>query len=318
LAATNRGTKISDVYREKFKTHDILDKKFMIRIACCQYAVEVLPHWKAYTQKMQRWVEDAKNHGANILLLPEYAGLEVATASYPSARELFAAIQDLLPQYLDFHQALAQEYQIYVQPGTIPVAVEEHQYVNRAYFFGPHGTFDYQDKLHLVEFEKASNLMQPGKGQKVFDTTLGKIGIAICYDTEFPEVIRKLTAAGAILILVPSYTITLAGYHRVVFSGYARAIENQIYVAISSMVGEMALSHPVEHSTGQAFIVGPADRGFSDNGIIAVGRFNQTDLIKAELSPGKIMEVRTKGEVRNFEDSKKYMDQQEALPLVTI
>lgn len=277
----------------------------MIKIASCQYQLELLADWKAYVNKITTLVSAAKQQGAQILLLPEYAGVEIACKYYASEQELFAGVQPLIPRYLELFQNLAQQYQLYIQAGTIVEQSTSNQFVNRAYFFGPDRSLGFQDKLQLIEFEKDTRVIQAGNEQTIFDTPFGKIGIAICYDSEFPAIVSRLTNAGAWLILVPSYTNSMAGYHRVLLSCRARAIENQCYVAISCVVGASGLSDATEQTMGQASILSPADITFPDNGIIAQGEMNKIETIAAELDAEKLFTVRKQGKTHNFEDAKK-------------
>lgn len=273
----------------------------MIKISVCQYKIERLSCWNSYEEKIKQLVIRAKESGADLLLLPEYAGIEIA-GYHRSDKELYAALQPLMIGYCEFFKNLAIQYQIYIQPGTILFENLPDQYVNRAYFFGPDGKIGYQDKLQLTEYEKESKLIIRGNYQTLFETRFGKIGIAVCYDSEFPEIVRRLIASGAWLILVPSYTTTLAGYNRVFLSCRARALENQCYVAASFVVRSVRLSEPEETTFGQAAILGPVDKGFPDDGLIAQGKMNQISVISGDLSIEKLCQVRKTGHVHNFED----------------
>lgn len=275
----------------------------MIKIATCQYQLEPFANWQDYTHKIENLVIEAKNQGAQLLLFPEYAGTEIA-GWHRTDKALYAALNSLLPRYINFYQELAHRYQVYIQPGSTLVATNHSQYINRAYFFGPSGhLFGYQDKLHLTEFEKHSSLLIPGVGQTLFETSLGKIGIAICYDSEFPQLVSRLVHAGAWLILVPSYTVTYAGFHRVFLCNRARAIENQCYVVTSHVVGSVELSEEIEQTVGKSAILSPADKRFPDNGIIAEGNMNEVSMVTATLEPEKISFVRKHGHTHNFADT---------------
>lgn len=277
----------------------------MIKIASCQYQIEKLADWKSYTIKIESIVTQAKQAGAQLLLLPEYAGVEIVCARFDTEHGLFEAIQPNIKKYIEFYQDLARRHQLYIQSGTIIENTSQGKYVNRAYLFAPNGTIGYQDKLQLTEYEKSIKILQNGEQQNLFETTLGKIGIAICYDSEFPEIVQRLVHAGASLILVPSYTSTLAGYNRVFLSSRARAIENQCYVAVSFVVNTVDLSETAENTFGRAAILGPADTGFPDDGIIAQGVMNNVMLVTAAISFEKMTEIRKQGQVHNFEDSKR-------------
>jgi predicted amidohydrolase len=275
----------------------------MINIACCQYKIELLKNWDSYALKIENLVIEAKDKNADILLMPEYAGVEAVCKKFPTDQELYVELQSVIPKYLNLYQYLSKKYQIYIQAGTIIEEIAENKYANRAYFFSPNGEYQYQDKLQLTQYEKNLQVLRSGNEQKIFDTKLGKIGIAICYDSEFPEIVRNLTYAGAEIILVPSYTTTLAGFHRVFLSCRVRAIENQCYVATSFVVNQVNLSGEIDETFGQAVIVGPADMGFPDDGIIAQGVMSKPIIIVAELSLAALSRVRQEGQVHNFEDS---------------
>ncbi len=283
----------------------------MIRIACCQYPIEILTDWHHYTDKITQLVIQAKKQKADLLLLPEYAGIEIACKQFPTDHALFDALQPHIGNYLAFYSQLAQTQQLYLQAGTILEKTEPNLFANRAYLFSPNGTYGYQDKLQLTAYEKNTRLIAPGNRQILFHTALGTIGIAVCYDSEFPEIVRQLTSRGATLILVPCYTTSHAGLNRVLLSCRARALENQCYVALSSVVHPVALTVDIDRTYGQAAIVGPCDRGFPDDGIIAQGQRDEATLIIGDIALDDLERARTHGAVHNFMDFKRLFQKQE-------
>jgi predicted amidohydrolase len=277
-----------------------------VKIATAQYDISFLEHWQAYQQKIERWVAEATAQDAKILLFPEYASMELASLFgqeiYSSLSKQLAAMQSLHDDYIALFQTLAQTYQCIIQSGTFPVRIDSGIYRNRAYLFMPDGRFDYQDKLMMTRFENEQWLIKGGNGLKCFDTEYGSIAINICYDSEFPLLARKQAEAGCVLILVPSCTDTLAGYHRVKIGCQARALENQCYVVQASLVGDAAWSEAVDVNVGAAAIYTPVDRGFPDNGILAAGTINAVQWVIAEISPGNCATVREQGQVFNYRD----------------
>lgn len=273
----------------------------MIRVITSQYAIEQLPNWQAFVEKMSEWVSQAKAKGADLFVLPEYAGVEI----YPQAEEkdevFFDKMQQLLPQYMDFFQALAKKHQLYIQSGSILVKNAENKFANRAYLFGPQGDIGFQDKIQIVADEKEGDLLARGTTQTLFETSFGLIGIAVCYDSEFPELVRNFTNQGAKIILVPSFTPSKESFLRVFYSCQARAIENQCYVITSSAVGQTRLGDTSFTLEGQANIFTPIDVGFSE-GTLAKGQINQPALVAATLDFDKLDEVRKYGQVHNFND----------------
>jgi predicted amidohydrolase len=277
-----------------------------VKIAAAQYDIGFLENWESYRQKIERWVDEAAAEGAKILLFPEYGSMELASLFgqevYSSLSKQLAEMQSLLNGYIDLYRGLAQQHQCYIQSGTFPVRIEGETYRNRAYLFMPNGEFDYQDKVMMTRFENEQWLINRGLELKCFDTDYGRIAINICYDSEFPVLARKQVEAGANLILVPSCTDTLAGYHRVRIGCQARALENQCYVVQSPTVGQAPWSEAVDVNIGAAAIYTPVDRGFPDNGILAIGELNATQWVFAEIDLDEIARVRENGQVFNYRD----------------
>ncbi len=277
-----------------------------VKIATAQYDISFLENWSSYQSKVERWVVEAAEQDAKILLFPEYASMELASlfgeAVYSSLSRQLAAMQSLLDDYLDLFRSLAKKYQCIIQSGTFPVKTDSGTYRNRAYLFMPDGQIDYQDKLMMTRFENEQWLIQKGEELRYFDTEYGRIAINVCYDSEFPMLARKQVEAGANLILVPSCTDTLAGYHRVKIGCQARALENQCYVAQSTLVGDAPWSEAVDVNIGAAAIYTPVDRGFPDNGILAEGKLNAVQWVIAEVSLSACGTVREQGQVFNYRD----------------
>ncbi len=275
----------------------------MMRIAACQYQFTD-DDVSDYPAKIEKILMTAKHHGADLIMFPEYLGMQTGFAGCKTDASLFASIQTKMDRYLAMFQRYSKEFNLYIQAGTTLVAAGSDEYYNRAYLFSPEGKIGYQDKLQLTSYEKISTLIKRGTQQTIFSTRHGKIGIAVCYDSEFPEIVRRLVSAGANLILVPAYTTTFSGYYRVNLSCRARAIENQCYVAMSSMVGSVIFgTKTAEDTFGAAGVYGPADVDFSADGIIAQGQLNHHDIIFADLDSDKIDYVRKHGQVHNFNDA---------------
>lgn len=278
----------------------------MIKIATAQYDIGFFKQWQDYQDKIVRWVAEAKQQNARILVFPEYASMELASlfgeAVYTCLSAQLEAMQSLHQDFIQLFKTLAQEHECIIQPGTFPVRMESGDYRNRAYLFMPSGHFDYQDKLQMTRFENEQWLIKSGTELKCFDTDFGKVAINICYDSEFPLLAHQQVAAGADLILVPSCTDTVAGYHRVRIGCQARALENQCYVVQASLVGNAPWSEAVDINIGAAGVYTPVDRGFPDDGILAKGELNAIQWVYADLSFPDIEKVRAQGQVFNFRD----------------
>ncbi len=136
----------------------------------------------------------------------------------------------------------------------------------------------------------------------VFDTVLGRIGVLICYDSEFPLLARAQCEAGARLLLVPACTERVSGFNRVRTAALARALENTVVTAVSPTIGEALWSPAVDRSSGAAGIFVPAEAGVSDTGVLDEGPLGEPQLVFATADLERLERVRTSGEMRNVRD----------------
>lgn len=275
----------------------------LTNITVAQYEIEHLPSWNAYEDKIVRLVEKAtEEQDTQLLAFGEYAGLELAGWTNTNLAQQFEFIQTQLDDYHELFSSLAKEYDLFIQPGTLPVKGNNGLYYNRAHLYSPAGNVAYQDKIQLTPFEKQTRLVTPGSELNLFDTPFAKIGIVTCYDSEFPLFASHLCKAGAQLLLVPSCTEKISGLTRVTVSAQARAIENQCYVAQACLIGKATWCDFIDINTGRSAIYCPAEAGFPEDGIISQAQLNTPMLINADLAWEKLQHVRENGEMRNFID----------------
>ncbi len=252
----------------------------------------------AWAARLDRAVAEAAAAGARLLLTAEYAPLEAAAGDRPDiAAELRRAAAQA-DDAMAAARAVAQRHGVWLLPGTLPFR-DGDRIVNRAPLIAPDGRVAFQDKHAMTRFEAEAWGVSPGAPPAVFDTEFGRIGIAICFDAEFPHLVRAQVEAGAWLILVPSCTDTLAGYHRVRLAASARAMENQCFVAMAPTVGDAPWCGALDANRGAAGIFGPIDRGFPEDGVLAQGALDAPGWVYADLDPARLEAVRAEGAVRN-------------------
>ena len=275
----------------------------LLRLAICAWPITGPKTLADFAAKLDAMLADAAAGGAALVLLPEYAAMELA-AGMPGAgdvtREL-AGVCAAAPAVLRLYREAASRHALWLQPGTLPFR-ENGIVTNRAPLISPNGGLAFQDKHVMTRFEAEQWGVCPGTPPAVFTTPWGRIGIAICYDVEFPALVRAQVEAGAWLILAPSCTDSLAGAHRVSLSARARALENQVFVAVSPTVGVAPGLGTLDENHGAAAVFGPVDRGFSPDGIVALGAMDTPGLVFADLDPARLEAVRAEGAVRNFRD----------------
>lgn len=270
--------------------------------AAAQYPIEALQDWDAYAGKVTRWVENAAGQGASLVVFPEYGAMELASLDPASMGDLagsMAFVAGLEGRVDELHRDLATRHQMYVLAASMPVKRLD-EYRNAARLFSPSGLMGIQEKLVMTRFEREEWGVSAGGPLRLFETELGRIGVLICYDAEFPLLGRALAESGADMILVPSCTDSLAGYHRVRIGAQARALENQCYTLQAPTVGSARWSPAVDENHGAAGVFGPPDKGFPDDGTIVLGDFDAPQWVTGEIDTSRVSQARRDGAVLNL------------------
>lgn len=273
------------------------------KLALAQYPIERLESFEAWQAKIAQWVGEAAGQGANLLVFPEYATMELAALDPDSMSDLHATIDFVvgLIEAVDAHHAeLAKLHGVHIVAGSLPCPLDDGRIVNRARLFTPSGKIGIQDKLVMTRFEREKWNIAAGGPVRVFETILGRVGISICYDVEFPLIARAHAEAGAMLILSPSCTDTMQGYWRVRIGAQARALENQCFVAQAPTVGMAPWSPVLDENYGAAGLFAPPDGDAPDDGILALGTLGEGQWVYGDVDPARVLHWRTDGNVRPF------------------
>lgn len=261
--------------------------------------------WQA---RMHERVAAAVQAGAELLVFPEYGALEL-TALQPDAVRAdlaasLAALQEWRAVFLHTFQALAGEHAVAILapsfPWQIEVATGMH-YVNRAWWCTPDHTA-YQDKLSMTRFEAEHWGIRAADPLQLLHWRGVRIGVQICYDSEFPLASRRLYEAGVELLLVPSCTDGWAGYHRVRTGCKARALEGQMLVAQAPLTGDAPWSPAIDENRGRAALYAPSDRGFPANGVVARAWSSRSEWLLATADFTALRALRADPQVWNPRD----------------
>lgn len=276
-----------------------------IVVAAAQYPIERLASLAALKAKHSRWVTDAAAAGADLVVFPEYGLMEIAgTCCDRTAGDLHASLAAVADgrAEIDAHfGSLARRHGLHILAPGGPARRADGTIANRALLASPDGTSGSVEKHIMTPFERRWGVSGGGPVQ-VFETSLGRIGVLVCYDCEFPLLARAMTEAGARLLAVPTCTERVSGYNRVRTGALARALESTVAAVVSPTVGDAPWSPAVDCNAGAAAIVVPAEAGVSDTGILAEGRFNAPQLVTAEIDFSRLTELRDSGEMRNAAD----------------
>jgi deaminated glutathione amidase len=185
----------------------------------------------------------AAKAGARLAVLPEnfaFIGLEDADKLEVGEAEGSGPIQEFL-------SGAARDLGVWIVGGTIPLKIPAEPRVAAASLLLDDAgrVVARYDKIHLFDVDipdrresyRESATIAPGKDPIVVQTPVGKLGMAVCYDMRFPELFRRMSAAGAQLLSVPAAFTAPTGRAHWETLLRARAIENLCYVAASAQSG---------------------------------------------------------------------------------
>ncbi len=273
-----------------------------VRIAAVQYLLRPISCFQDFVSQVEFFVRSAKEYHAHFILFPEFFTMQLLSyINEPAPALAVRRLARLAPQYEELFIRLAKETGIYIIGGTHPV-FQRGKVFNAAHLFTPNGQVFRQKKVHLTPTESGPYQFSRGHGLYLYHTDFGNIAILICYDVEFPEVARVMAEAGAEILFVPSCTDGREGFCRVRYCSQARAIENQVYVAVTGTVGNLPLVPYMNTSYGQAAILTPSDYFFARDGIAAEGTINQEQIIFADVDLDLLDEQRVNGSVIPLQD----------------
>jgi predicted amidohydrolase len=173
---------------------------------------------------------------------------------------------------------------------------------NTTLVFFPDGHIHRQDKIHPTRPEVAIDT-QGGARVSTFEINGIKAAVLICYDNQFPELIRPLADAGIQVLFAPTLT-GWRGYWRVRYAAQARAQENQMYVCVSALFGDLGIPEEMPLTcNGRSYVTCPIDNRFGIvNGLFAEGPADEEGLLTVDLDFDLLNLSREKGEIRNIKD----------------
>ncbi|MGE0553838.1 MAG: carbon-nitrogen hydrolase family protein [Gemmatimonadales bacterium] len=278
-----------------------------IRVAGLQYYIRPVARFEDFADQVESLVDTVIDYKCQLAVFPEYFTVQLLTLGNVK-RPIQDQVRDLakqVPRYVDLLSRLARQRGIYIVGGTIPVLENGDTVYNDCYLFTPSGDHTVQGKLHMTRFESEEWNVSARSTLKVFETPFGRLAVAVCYDVEFPEIVRAAAREGAHILAVPSCTDDRQGMLRVRYCAHARAIENQLYVITAHTVGSLPMVPAVSLNYGQAAILTPSDFEFSRDGILAEGIPNQESMVIGELNLTTIANSKSSGTVLPLFDSRR-------------
>lgn len=239
-------------------------------------------------------VIEAAQAGAKLIVLPECFNSPYGCQYFPKYAETVLPSPPSQEKSPSWHMlsSVAKETNTYLIGGSIPEFVPEtKKYYNTSLVFSPAGQLiATHRKTHLFDIDipgkitfRESDVLTPGNKVTIFDIPeYGKIGLAICYDVRFPELAMIAARKGAFLLVYPgAFNLTTGALHWTL-QARARAVDNQVYVAMCSPARDMDASY---NAWGHSMIVNP-------NAEVLTEAEEKEAIVYAEADPANIAETR--------------------------
>jgi nitrilase len=228
------------------------------RVAALQMATG--PNVNANLLEVERLIRDAADAGAGLVVLPE----NFAFMGRQDRDTLGIVEADGDGPLQHFLAETAARHGIWLVAGTIPLRSSTPERLRAAcLIYNDQGVrIARYDKTHLFDvalpgaeerYEESATI-EPGTEPVVVDSPFGRLGIAVCYDLRFPELVRHMVDSGVELLAVPAAFTAMTGKAHWETLVRARAIENLVYV-VAAAQGGYHLSGRETH--GHSMIVDP-------------------------------------------------------------
>ena len=293
-----------NIYYEK-KSKKAASNKKVIRLGLIQWQMRLYKDLDELMEQAEFFVDSVSAYRSDFALFPEFfnAPLMAAYNHLPESQAI-RELAKFTPEVVQRFSELAISYNINIITGSMPEIKDELLY-NVGYICKRDGTIERYEKLHVTPNEARVWGLQGGNQLKTFNTDCGKIGVLICYDSEFPELSRLLADEGMDILFIPFLTDTQNGYSRVRHCAQARAIENECYVAIAGSVGNLPKVNNMDIQYAQSMVFTPCDFSFPANGIKAEATTNTEMILIADVDLDLLKDLNKFGSVRNLKDRRK-------------
>lgn len=292
-----------------------------IKVAALQVEVKLFKDPLGYAAEMHRRVKEAADTGAHLVAFPEYNNLPLL-GMLPGAEEMAEAVSAeddeslevadktpgessapaitvadvirfvgpvMAPFLHTLYSTLAAAYGFYLMAGSFLFA-DGDRVVNRSFLYGPDGYLvGTQDKVHLMPIEAEWGI-SPDHEFRLFETTVGKVGVPVCMDASYFETFRILELQDAEIVIIPIANPEPYIYWTALRGIWPRVQECPVYGIKSALVGS-ALGFIF---TGRAGVFAPAELTPDGSGVLSeVESPEKEGIAVAEIDLNALQELRS-------------------------
>ncbi len=197
---------------------------------------------KVNLKKIISYISKATSKNATLCAFPEF--MMFYTSSSQTPKQLVNLAETINGNFVTTIAKAAKENQIQVVGSFYEKSRKKDRVYDTCFVIGKSGkVISTYRKIHLYDalgFKESDKIVSGSKITKPVNTSLGKMGMMICYDLRFPEMARSLATAGAEVLVAPSAWVkgNMKEEHWVTINK-TRAIENGCYVIAPDQVGNI-------------------------------------------------------------------------------
>ncbi|MCB9306445.1 MAG: bifunctional GNAT family N-acetyltransferase/carbon-nitrogen hydrolase family protein [Lewinellaceae bacterium] len=294
-----------NIYYHQEQNSPAEQRKTYARIGLVQWQMRPYRNLDELFMQAEYFVDTIAAYKGDIAAFPEFFNAPLmAEHNHLRESEAIRLLARHTEEIKERFSELAVRYNVNIVTGSLP-EMHEDRLFNVGYFCHRSGKTERYEKMHVTPDEVKYWAITGGSSLRVFDTDVGKVGVLICYDVEFPELSRLLADQGMQILIVPYLTDTQNAYMRVRHCAQSRAIENECYVAITGSVGNLPQVENMDLQYSQSAVLTPCDFAFPYDGVKAVATPNTEMVLVADLDMELLTDLHYNGAVRNLLDRRK-------------
>ena len=248
--------------------------KEKIRLALAQMASR-RANKEENIKKIKELVVKAQMQKADLVVFPE-----LCLTGYVVRDQIYELAETIPGSSTRRIEAIAKEKGVHIVFGMPELSEKTKATIfNTAVFIGPEGLIGKYRKMYLPNhsvFEE-KRYFRPGYQAAAFDTPIGKIGLCICYDIFFPEVIRLTRLRGSQLVICISASPAIRRNYFEILTA-ARALENTAFLAYVNLVG---VEDGMQFWGGSRLVNPTGD-------IVARAKYDEEDLVICDINYGEL------------------------------
>lgn len=233
-------------------------------------------------KKILDYITHAAKRDAALCAFPEF--MMFYTPSYQSASELASLAEKITGEFVTSISEVARKNSVQVVGTFYEKSPKANRVYDTSFLTDRNGRIvSKYRKIHLYDalgFKESAKLYPGSSVARPIKTSVGKIGMMICYDLRFPEMSRMLASSGSEILIAPSAWVQgkMKEEHWITINK-TRAIENGCYVVAPDQVGNIYC--------GRSLIVDPF-------GKILLDMKKREGIGMADLSLDQVKQVRKK------------------------